>query len=296
MRRGRLVLVVALAVAAAAAVAVVVAFAAGSDGESELLPDLDLTAPGELSGRTVGRADDPRFFLGFDSAAGNVGDGPLIIVGSRPNRQQREMTVVQRIESEDGSTRTVPVTAKLLYVHSADHEHWHLLDFMRYELRRANGKLVAPDQKTGFCLGDRYEVGLQLGRRRARADVHPGVRQGPARAAPAPRGHLRRIRRRLRRASRGPELRHHRPSRRALSARAPRQPGTRPAKSSTTRTTPRRCRSSSAGRTGRRARRASPSSAAAPTRRPARSRSGRLKAHGVGRRAMERCAGTQQLP
>ena len=164
MHRGRLVLVVALAVAAAAAVAVVVAFAAGSDsGESELLPDLDLTAPGEISGRTIGTRDDPRFFFGFDSAAGNVGAGPLIIVGTRPNRQQREMTVVQRIESDGGTTRAVPVRAELLYVRSADHEHWHLLDFMRYELRRA-GKLVAPDRKTGFCLGDRYEVGLPLGR------------------------------------------------------------------------------------------------------------------------------------
>ena len=108
MRRGRLVLVVALAVAAVAAVAVVVAFASGSDGESELLPDLDVAAPGELSGRTVGTADDPRFFLGFDSAAANVGDGPLIVVGSRPNRRQLEMTVVQRTESEDGPARTLP--------------------------------------------------------------------------------------------------------------------------------------------------------------------------------------------
>ena len=163
MRRGRLVLVVALAVAAVAAVAVVVAFASGSDGESELLPDLDVTAPGEISGRTVGTADDPRFFLGFESAAGNVGDGPLIVVGTRRNRQQREMTVVQHIESDGGARRTVPVKAELIYVHSFDHEHWHLLDFMRYELRRA-GKLVAPDRKTGFCLGDRYEVGLPLGR------------------------------------------------------------------------------------------------------------------------------------
>ncbi len=166
MRRGRLVFVVALAVAAAAALAFVLAVAGDSAvGEkAELLPDLDQAAPGELSGRTVGGASDPRFYLGFDSAAGNVGDGPLIIVGRRPSRQQREMTVVQRIETDGGRARTVPVSAKLRYVHSADHEHWHMLDFMRYELRRADGTLVAPDRKTGFCLGDRYEVQLQLGR------------------------------------------------------------------------------------------------------------------------------------
>jgi hypothetical protein len=163
MRRGRLLLAVGLAVAAAGVIAIVVAGAGTSDSE-ELLPDLDQAAPGELSGRTLGREGSRRFFLGFDSAAGNVGKGALIIVGSRPTRQQREMTVVQHIPSANGATRPVPVSATLTYVHSADHEHWHMLDFMRYELRRTDGTLVTPDHKTGFCLGDRYAVELQLGR------------------------------------------------------------------------------------------------------------------------------------
>jgi len=164
MRRGRLLLAIGLAVAAAGVIAIVVAGAGTSDGSEELLPDLDQAAPGELSGRTLGREGSRRFFLGFDSAAGNVGDGPLIVVGSRPNRQQREMTVVQQISSANGATRPVGVSATLRYVHSADHEHWHMLDFMRYELRRPDGTLVSPDHKTGFCLGDRYAVELQLGR------------------------------------------------------------------------------------------------------------------------------------
>jgi hypothetical protein len=42
---------------------------------------------------------------------------------------------------------------------SPDHQHWHLLHFDRYELRRAGraGALMR-DQKTGFCLGDRYRT------------------------------------------------------------------------------------------------------------------------------------------
>jgi hypothetical protein len=164
MRRGRLLLTAGAAVAAAVAIAIVLAFAGSSQGEEDpLLPDLDQAEPGQLSGRTVTVRGVPRFFLGFDSAAGNIGDGPLAIVGSRESTQQAEMDVVQRIVREDGSTRDVPVDAKLRYVTSSDHAHWHMLDFMTYELRRADGTLVAPDRKTGFCLGDRYELRLPLG-------------------------------------------------------------------------------------------------------------------------------------
>ena len=35
------------------------------------------------------------------------------------------------------------------------HDHWHMLDVARYELRReATGKLVADSRKVGFCLTD----------------------------------------------------------------------------------------------------------------------------------------------
>jgi hypothetical protein len=161
MRRGRLLAAV-LAVAAAAAIAVGLALGGTSAGGRELLPDLDQEAPGELSGRTVGSAGTPRFFLGFDSAASNVGEGPLIIEGSRASRRRRDMDVVQRIDGGDGTTRTRRVQALMRYVRSSDHEHWHLLDFMRYELRRSGSGLIAPDRKTGFCLGDRYEVEAPL--------------------------------------------------------------------------------------------------------------------------------------
>jgi hypothetical protein len=47
----------------------------------------------------------------------------------------------------------------LRYAISPTHQHWHLLHFDRYELRRAGQtRVVVRDQKTGFCLGDRYRV------------------------------------------------------------------------------------------------------------------------------------------
>src|ERR1043165_4983338 len=37
------------------------------------------------------------------------------------------------------------------------HKHWHYLGVDHYELRKSSDySFVAPDQKMGFCLGDRY--------------------------------------------------------------------------------------------------------------------------------------------
>jgi Lysyl oxidase len=148
-----------LAVFAVAAVGV--AFSAAGlfllrdDGPSELLPDLDQAPPSKLE--IVEEGDTYR--LVFASAVDNVGAGPLVIEGERPDRGTPAMTVRQLVRRSDGSTRTRAVPGEITYVTSESHEHWHLLGFEAYELRRAaNGRLVQPDAKTGFCLGDRYET------------------------------------------------------------------------------------------------------------------------------------------
>lgn len=129
------------------------------DSESaDLLPNLSSVAPGRLAGRSDATPGKPRFYLGFESAAGNVGDGPLVVVGRRDSVQEPAMQLVQRITRSDGTTRSLPFRARLRYVRSADHSHWHVLGFMRYELRRDKGTSVRHDRKTGFCLGDRYKV------------------------------------------------------------------------------------------------------------------------------------------
>lgn len=159
----RLLVSIGFAVAAAATLALVARGVGGGEPVDEL-PDLDQAAPGELSGRTGGTAARPRFYLGFESAAGNLGDGPLIVLGSRRSSGVPGMRVTQQVRRTDGSTRSVAVATTLRYVRSADHSHWHMLGFMRYELRRADGSLVHPDRKTGFCLGDRYRLQPMLGR------------------------------------------------------------------------------------------------------------------------------------
>ena len=126
------------------------------EGEpAELLPDLDQAVPSSIS---VVRLGDT-YRLTFASAVDNVGRGPLLIEGSRPDRSTSTMTVRQAVRREDGSTRVRTTRDRMRYVRSETHAHWHLLGFERYELRgAAGGGLVSPDRKTGFCLGDRYDT------------------------------------------------------------------------------------------------------------------------------------------
>lgn len=128
------------------------------DEPADLLPNLGSATPGRLAGRTGGTPGKPRFYLGFESAAGNLGAGPLVVLGRRESLRQPQMRLVQQVGRDDGSTRSIPLRATLRYVRSADHSHWHMLRFMRYELRSATGGSVRRDRKTGFCLGDRYRV------------------------------------------------------------------------------------------------------------------------------------------
>jgi hypothetical protein len=131
-----------------------------------LLPDLDQEAP---SGLEIQAGGGSRYALGFRSAVRNVGDGPLIVVGSRPDRRTKKMQADQLIKTVGGARKRVPNIGWIRYVASPGHSHWHYLEFDRYELqsyelrRFGGGEAAVRDRKTGFCLGDRYRVrGLML--------------------------------------------------------------------------------------------------------------------------------------
>jgi hypothetical protein len=122
---------------------------------ARLLPDLDQEPPSGL----IITSSRHAWNLGFRSAARNVGSGPLIITGHRPSHTEKTMTADQTIELVSGPSNIVHGTGHLRYVKSPDHQHWHLLHFERYELRRVGAKRpTVRDHKTGFCLGDRYAV------------------------------------------------------------------------------------------------------------------------------------------
>jgi hypothetical protein len=147
--------VVALAVAATGLVAVDRATSATS--APERLPDLVQVTPTGLVVARAGTDATAPYVLGFRSAVSNVGDGPLIIDGHRPGPEVGTMVADQVVERDGAPQLVVPGVGRLQYVVSPDHRHWHLLGFDRYELRRSGAVAAAVrDQKTGFCLGDRY--------------------------------------------------------------------------------------------------------------------------------------------
>jgi hypothetical protein len=116
-------------------------------GPRELLPDFDQRAPFNL---TIAGTK-----LGFSSATDNVGEGAIWIRGFR-TRAGLPMRTQQLLRLSDGSVRVYEDAGRLRYTPSPSHTHWHVLDFQRYELRRADGSVVVRDRKTGFCLADHY--------------------------------------------------------------------------------------------------------------------------------------------
>jgi hypothetical protein len=144
--------------AVVASVSVSVALAARPQAKAnELLPDLELAPPSGLVVRKDRTTGKTRFLLGFESAANNVGAGPLKIYGARTGVDQEEMQASQIVVGDDGTQSLVPGVGTLRYVVDPTHQHWHLTPFMRYELRRDRDfRLARPDTKSGFCLGDRY--------------------------------------------------------------------------------------------------------------------------------------------
>jgi len=148
-----------MVVVSALAFSLVAATASPQGAGRELLPDLDQVVPSQLVVQHSGDPGRQTYRLGFQSAAGNVGEGPLIIDGHRVDLSTPTMAADQLVDRDDGSQGTTPDVGSLRFVRSPDHRHWHLLRFMRYELRSAgDGAVRVRDRKTGFCLGDRYAV------------------------------------------------------------------------------------------------------------------------------------------
>jgi hypothetical protein len=124
---------------------------------SQQLPDLDPETPGQLTILPTDTAGHRHWLLGFSAAASNVGNGPLTITGNRPNTSKPTMSAEQIISGP--TPQVVSDVGEMRYVVSPTHNHWHLLHFMRYELRRAGSThAVVRDRKSGFCLGDRYRA------------------------------------------------------------------------------------------------------------------------------------------
>jgi hypothetical protein len=115
-------------------------------------PDLDQRAPRDLVVRAAGGRT---FVLGFTSATDNLGLGPLWLRARRTTRRH-PMLVEQLVHHERGRAVTLRGAGVLRCERHPPHRHWHLDDFVRYELKSLDGRVVERDRKSGFCLIDRW--------------------------------------------------------------------------------------------------------------------------------------------
>jgi Lysyl oxidase len=164
----RIRLAAAVAVASAAAMALIIAAAPAAGGPAALAPDLvtlSIQQPNLLIER-----DGERTVLRLSNEIGNRANGPLEVF---PGTQSvdcdgdgdpvNDRDASQRMFADtNGSGGYEPGADAIdserrfgcMRYHPA-HDHWHVLDVARYELRReATGKLVAHSRKVGFCLSD----------------------------------------------------------------------------------------------------------------------------------------------
>jgi hypothetical protein len=125
-----------------------------------MLPDLRQAIPNGIGLSLI----DGAWRLGFDSTVTNDGPGFLKISGTGPGDET--MVADQIIQMSDGTTTTVPAIGNLKYVRSPlgaayPHNHFHFLDFERYELRLpGSGQTLVKDEKTGFCLANAFTTDL----------------------------------------------------------------------------------------------------------------------------------------
>lgn len=116
----------------------------------DLLPDLVMLP---LESFHVAYEGDQKV-LRFTTNVLNGGNGPLDVTGSRAGVGALDLGVSQTILKADGSARTVKTKAIMRYEMVDGHDHFHVQDFERYQIRPENGTTWTGSRKEGFCLRD----------------------------------------------------------------------------------------------------------------------------------------------
>jgi hypothetical protein len=151
---GRLTAVAVLAAAATGSAALATTASAAA-----LLPDLVADAPGPgLKPEIYDDGTGQRLLVRMNGYVHNRGSGALEIRGSGPSGGSMT-TVQQRVYDSAGGFSDLDSVARLWFETTDGHNHWHLMNAMRYSLWSADRSYeVAPSQKAGFCLIDSQRI------------------------------------------------------------------------------------------------------------------------------------------
>lgn len=122
----------------------------------DTLPDLVSVPAWQIGTERDGRTDR----LTFNAHEWNAGPAPLVVEGYRRGAGE-VMDAYQffyRDGKEVGSTRT----GTMKYHDAPEHDHWHFLDFAKYELVKPDGSLVTTSGKQSWCLAPTDPVDLSV--------------------------------------------------------------------------------------------------------------------------------------
>jgi hypothetical protein len=126
--------------------------------DSALLPDLVALPPWDLEINRWGRA---RELLSFAASPWNAGPGPLVVEGfRRPGEPVMDAFQYYYDPTATAVSRTTAGT--LVYDARRGHDHWHFLQFARYDLRNAKTGALVRSTKQSFCLSPTDAVDLTV--------------------------------------------------------------------------------------------------------------------------------------
>ncbi len=133
-------------------------------GSPELLPDLVTLSIGRND--IVLEKRGKHRFLRLSNEVGNGGNGPLDIESAPTSGdcEDDQYTAVQRLFDDtndnevfdrgiDQAADEIPFGC-MRFHDAPGHLHWHVLDFARYQLRRARTGRLVESKKVGFCVID----------------------------------------------------------------------------------------------------------------------------------------------
>lgn len=126
-----------------------------ADESDPLLPDLTVLTPHDLKVEKVPWLEGGPH-LRFGNTIVNVGKGPLEL-RANPNPDEEVSIVYQRVYYTQWEAKTAHEVGRFIY--HPPHYHWHLDDFVRYEIWSSSpqgvlGHLLQSSGKISYCMSD----------------------------------------------------------------------------------------------------------------------------------------------
>jgi hypothetical protein len=121
-------------------------------------PDLIALPPWDLE---LTRWNKARELLSFAASPWNAGPGPLVVEGFR-RPTEAVMDAFQYYYDATGTAVARSTAGTLVYDARRGHDHWHFLQFARYDLRNATTGALVRSTKQSFCLAPTDAVDLTV--------------------------------------------------------------------------------------------------------------------------------------